>query len=104
MKKILGLALALALFSAGANAQSELMIRSKPVLCGEINVILETVKSEDYKLIGKSTIDVNEVAGFVWFLLSAEDLLVIENFRGISCIVSVSNNYVPMSIKKENGL
>jgi hypothetical protein len=107
MKKIIVCAMALALLGARAYAQDEFTWRSKPVLCGETHVILENLKKEDYTPMGKSTIimdGTNKQMGFVWFLLKDDELLIIENFKGVSCLISVSKDYTPLNTKKENDL
>lgn len=107
MKKIIVCAMALALFGARAYAQDELTWRQKPVLCGETKTVLEQLKNEDYTIIGKSTIVLDKTdrkMGYVWLLLKDDELLIIENFRGVSCLISVSKDYTEINLKKENDL
>ncbi len=107
MKKIIVCAMALALLGARAYAQDELTWRQKPVLCGETRIVLEQLKNEDYTIIGKSTIVLDKterIMGYVWLLLKDDELLIIENFRGVSCLISVSKDYTKINLKKENDL
>ena len=99
--------MALAVFGARACAEDGLTWRQKPVLCGETRIVLEQLKNEDYTIIGKSTIVLDKTErtmGYVWLLLKDDELLIIENFRGVSCLISVSKDYTKINLKKENDL
>jgi hypothetical protein len=107
MKNVIVCAIALALFGARAHAQEEMMWRPKPVLCGETRTVLEQLKKDDYRIIGKSTIvldNTDRIVGYVLLLLKDDELLVVENFKEVSCLISISQDYTKITQKKENDL
>lgn len=103
MKKISLYVMALMFFNLTAYAQQDHFWRSKPILCSETGLVLQSLKDDNYTPIGQSIITQGEEEkqiGFVWLFLKDGEIIIVENYGPISCLVSISKNYKPIYSKK----